>query len=351
MLYFPCCLIFVNQSEGELMQITTISNDTLVSYFEISVRSERKITAQVLEYIAEIDRRRLYVEKGTTSLFDYLVRDYGYSPGAAMRRIDAARLLRELPETAEKFEKGTLTLSQANQIQRASRELKKTKRESLSTKSKRDLVSQLESKTQKQTEQLLATTLGLPKTPPQKQTFHRDQSVTLTVTFTPEQIQVLEQVQNMVSHSVANRDWAETFTYLAKKEVARRTVVCKLRARKNCVDVVEISKDTSAPTKEATAATTVKSYSALTTTTKPKSTRPPIPSGIRKTLLNEHARCAHKDSRGRSCGSQRFLQIDHIRSWSRGGTHEPENLQVLCGAHNRQKYAKESMQDLRENFE
>ncbi len=34
------------------MQITTISNDTLVSYFEISVRSERKITAQVLEYIA-----------------------------------------------------------------------------------------------------------------------------------------------------------------------------------------------------------------------------------------------------------------------------------------------------------
>ncbi len=172
-----------------------------------------------------------------------------------MRRIDAARLLRELPETAEKFEKGTLTLSQANQIQRASRELKKTKRESLSTKSKRDLVLQLENKTQKQTEQLLATTLDLPATPAQKQTYHRDQSVTLTVTFTQEQIKILEQVQNMVSHSLANRDWAETFTYLAKKEVARRTVVYKSRARKNCVDAIEISKDTSAPTKEATAPT------------------------------------------------------------------------------------------------
>ncbi len=320
------------------MTITTLSNHRLISCFEDSVRSERKITAQVLEYIAEIDRRRLYLEKGTTSLFDYLVRDFGYSPGAAMRRIDAARLLRELPETAEKFENGTLTLSQANQIQRASREFKKTKRESLSTESKRDLVLQLESKTQKQTEQLLAATLDLPKTPPQKQTYHRDQSVTLTVTFTPEQIKILEQVQNMVSHSVANRDWAETFTYLAKKEVARRTVVCKSRARKNCVDAATAVSATSATT----AATAVKPNSAFTAAAKPKSVRPPIPSGVRKTLLNEHARCEHKDSRGRSCGSQRFLQLDHIRSWSRGGTHEPENLQVLCGAHNRQKYINET---------
>ncbi len=295
-----------------------MSNDNLVSCFENSVRSERKITAQVLEYIAEIDRRKLYVEKGTTSLFYYLVREFGYSPGAAMRRIDAARLLRELPETADKFENGTLTLSQANQIQRASREFKKTKRESLSTKSKRDLVFRLESKTQKQTEQLLATALDLPKTPPQKQTFHRDHSVTLTVTFTPEQIQVLEQVQNMISHSVVNKNWAEVFTYLANKEVARRTVVGK-----------------------STAATTVKPNSAFTTTTKLKSVRPPIPSGIRKSLLNEHASCTHKDSRGRSCDSQRFLQIDHIRSWSRGGTHDPDNLQVLCGVHNRLKYDNE----------
>jgi 5-methylcytosine-specific restriction endonuclease McrA len=304
------------------MNLSNLPNDKLVSCFENAVRSERKITAQVLAYIAEIDRRKLYLEKGTTSLFDYLVRDYGYSPGAAMRRIDAARLLRELPDAAEKFESGTLTISQANQIQRAAREFKKHKSKKLSTDIKRDLVLLLESKTQKQTEQLLATNLDLPAARPQKQTYHRDQSVTLTVTFTSAQIQVLEQVQNMISHSVTSKDWAEVFTYLAKKEVARRTV--------------RIS--------TLTAATTVKSTSGSTSSTAPKlsTVRPPIPSRIRKTLLNIDATCEHKDSNGRQCGSQRFLQIDHIHSWSRGGTHDPKNLQVLCGTHNRLKYVKES---------
>ena len=75
------------------MNLNSLSNTQLFASFENLVRSERKVTAQVLECIAEIDRRKIYLEKNFTSLFDYLVKDLGYSPGAAMRRIDAARLL------------------------------------------------------------------------------------------------------------------------------------------------------------------------------------------------------------------------------------------------------------------
>ncbi len=124
----------------------------LVACFENLVRNERKITGQVLECIAEIDRRKIYIEKGHTSLFDFLVKDFGYSPGAAMRRIDGARLLRELPEVAEKFENGSLTLSQATQVQRASRDLKKTKNEFISSEQKRNLIIQIENSSQKETE-------------------------------------------------------------------------------------------------------------------------------------------------------------------------------------------------------
>lgn len=125
------------------MSFYHLSHNDLIANFSDLVQKERQITAQVLACIAEIDRRQLYLEKGYRSLFDFLVRDYGYSPGAAMRRVDGARLLRELPDVKEKIERGTLTLSQANQIQRAAREMKKTER-ALSTEEKQELILQVE---------------------------------------------------------------------------------------------------------------------------------------------------------------------------------------------------------------
>ncbi len=344
------------------MNINRLPDDKLISCFEIVVRSERKIKAQVLECIAEIDRRKLYLAC-QTSLFDYLVKDFGYSPGAAMRRIDAARLLRELPETAVKFEDGTLTLSQANQIQRASREYKKENRETLGAEQKRKLVLQIENTNQKQTEQILAAALDLPLSPVQKETLHRDESVTLTITFTKEQMAILEQAQNMVSHAVVGKDWAKILTHLAKKEVARRTTVRKALQQnlnnQSCdAEVLKQPSETMEPSVanfddkhrvlKSNASTVVAAVTSVPLSTKrrqPPQTsgntrpnRPPIPPAIRKALLHANATCSHRDRNGNQCTSRRFLQIDHIRGWSLGGTHDPQNLQVLCGAHNRIKY-------------
>ncbi len=329
------------------MNLNSISDTQLFASFENLVRSERKITAQVLECIAEIDRRRLYLEKNFTSLFDYLVKNLGYSPGAAMRRIDGARLLRELPEVIEKVQNGSITLSQANQLERASRELKKNKNEVLSTKDKRALLLQIENTTQKQTEQILATSLDLPITPVQKETLHKDQSVTLTITFTSEQMKILEQAQNMISHAVPNKNWANVVTHLAKREVSRRTNTRQSFSQK--VNQNQPSDGEPTVLQPPTAVAAVKpqmrkslisnSKKILHTTTQK---RPAIPAAIRKELIQPTATCSHKDYQGKQCENKKFLQIDHIYSWSRGGGHEPQNLQVLCAAHNRLKYAREA---------
>lgn len=311
------------------MNLNSLSNTQLFASFENLVRSERKVTAQVLECIAEIDRRKIYLEKNFTSLFDYLVKDLGYSPGAAMRRIDGARLLRELPELNEKLEDGSITLSQANQIERASREMKRIKNAILSTDNKRELLLQIENTTQKQTEHILATNLDLPLVPVQKETLHKDQSVTLTITFTPEQMQILEQAQNIISHAVPNKNWAEIVTHLAKREVARRTNVRKPADQK--VNQSQPGVGELTDLQFVTAVAAVKSEK-----------RPAIPAGIRKKLLSSSSTCSHTDPQGKPCDNKKFLQIDHIHSWSRGGTHEPQNLQVLCATHNRLKYAREA---------
>ena len=73
------------------MLVKTLSNFDLMERFNKLVRTERKITHLVLECIAEIDSRKLYLQKAYSSLFNYLVEDFGYSPSAAIRvAIDTA---------------------------------------------------------------------------------------------------------------------------------------------------------------------------------------------------------------------------------------------------------------------
>jgi hypothetical protein len=282
-------------------------------------------------------------------LFEFLVRDFGYSPGAAMRRIDGARLLRELPDVQNKIESGTLTLSQANQIQRAAREMKKTER-FLSTEEKQEMILQLEHASKKETETIIAKRLNLPVTHTQKQTLHRDASVTLTMTFSAEQIEVLEQVRHMTSHSVSGQSWSELFMYLAEKELARRTKMKSKSLTNSLNDSVKttvkekIINTPSAATIESetlhcTSVATVKTKTKNRTVAATVNERIAIPTNIRKTLLTKNARCQFKNHKGEPCNSPRYLQIDHIQSLSQGGGNEIENLQVLCGTHNRYKYA------------
>ncbi|MBY0314691.1 MAG: HNH endonuclease [Bdellovibrionales bacterium] len=300
------------------MNLKILAKEELMSQFKLHVANERKITAEVIKYIAEIDRRRLYLENSCTSLFDFLVKQMGYSPGAAMRRIDAARLIHELPEVLEKIETGALTLSQATQVQKASRELKKVKKSDLTTQDKRQLFKDIENTNQRESDRIIAATLDLPIPKVEKEILHKNNSVTLTITFTPEQMELLEKTQNMIAHTRASTTWADTIFYLAKKELDRRTRVRTPAPRQ--------SAKTENPS---TAVAAVKS--AL-----PRNRY--IPQKIRKTLLHPNALCSHTDEDGRPCNSQRFLQIDHINNWSRGGSNTPDNLQVLCGVHNRLKY-------------
>ncbi|MBY0316202.1 MAG: HNH endonuclease [Bdellovibrionales bacterium] len=318
------------------MDFKNMNNKELVLSFEKSVASERKMTAEIIRYIAEIDRRRLFIEKGFTSLFDYLTREIGYSPGSAMRRIDAARLLQEMPEVIVKFENGDITLSQATQVQKASRDQKRIKNTHLTPHDNRELFTQIEKLSQKETEQIIAHRLNIPVPKYEKELLHKDNSVTLTLTLTQEQMVILEKAQDMIAHTGANANWADTLTYLAKKELARRT---HIRSPKN---------PKRAP--KSTAVAEVNDGIASETSETIRSKRDPTPQAlrrryisqtIRKKLLHPNAVCAYKDQNGKSCDNRRFLQLDHIQSWSRGGNNTVDNLQVLCGVHNRLKYRSE----------
>ncbi|MBY0371284.1 HNH endonuclease [bacterium] len=60
-----------------------------------------------------------------------------------------------------------------------------------------------------------------------------------------------------------------------------------------------------------------------------------IPRGMRRQLDNrDERRCQEKRPDGSICGESRFLEIDHIQPFALGGPNKPENLRLLCWAHN-----------------
>jgi predicted xylose isomerase-like sugar epimerase len=64
---------------------------------------ERKRDRQIVEYICEIETRRLYAEIGYPNIIEWLVKDLGYSESSAYRRMMAARAIRAVPEAAREF--------------------------------------------------------------------------------------------------------------------------------------------------------------------------------------------------------------------------------------------------------
>ena len=97
--------------------VGALSDRELLRRTSTLVRHERHLQGAVIDHLAEIDARRLYLQRGCSSLFDYAVRELGYSDAAAGRRIGAVRLCADQPEVRERLRDGSLTLSAAAELQ------------------------------------------------------------------------------------------------------------------------------------------------------------------------------------------------------------------------------------------
>ena len=106
-----------NRFQKYSSEVKKLSNRQLLFQTKFLVQKERNLHIQVLHHLEEIDSRKLYLEQGFSSLFDYAVKELGYSEGAAYRRIKTMKLCREVPDTESRLKSGRLSLSSACQLQ------------------------------------------------------------------------------------------------------------------------------------------------------------------------------------------------------------------------------------------
>src|SRR6186713_1204757 len=95
----------------ERVGLGTMSDREVVERLMELLREERRLTAEVLAHVGEVDARRLYLPAGCSSLHVYCTRVLKMSDDQAFKRIRAARAVRRFPVVEEAVADGRVHLS------------------------------------------------------------------------------------------------------------------------------------------------------------------------------------------------------------------------------------------------
>ena len=318
--------------------IPCLSNESLLDQTKSLVQQERRITIQILLHLEEISRRRLYAPLGYSSLFDYCIGELRYSEGAAGRRINATRLMTEIPEVKTSIAEGKLSVSTASQVQSFLRAQTSVQ---MSVENKKELLNSVAGKSRRECEKILS---ALAPEAPQPD---RERVLTPTLTeirFVADDklMKKLERIKELV---LKNPGYAELFDTMATLVLHHiDPLEKKVRPRSQEVESAPAPADTPSSISSP-------SLTSPSTSTPPASTASPDDSATEKRRINpsryvsvfvkreiwrrDGSQCTYVDPvSGRRCSHRRHLELDHIIDWALGGSNEADNLRLRCRTHN-----------------
>ena len=277
------------------------------------VKSERKITRQILELIVQAEHQRLPLERGFKDTYDWLIRGHGYSASAANRRIQAARLLREIPEVATKVESGELSLTSLWQTQRTIRAQQKATGQRVTRQEKQAALEQIEGLTSESTERTLHTLFPEAEVTAQRIVHKHNGGLGLTIELSEEEARELKRAQELLSHALPGATLAQVIARLAREFNQRKDPLAR-----------KVKPKAKLPAKPQ-----AKSQD------KPQNTTQSSTATRQKIIQEADGKCSYQDPvTGRVCGSTYQLEIDHFVPRALGGIHEETNLRCLCRKHN-----------------
>ena len=343
------------------------------------VRHERHLQGAVIDHLSEIEARGLYLERGFSSLFDYAVRELGYSDAAAARRIGAMRLCADQPDAREGLRDGSLTLSAAAELQWAfDRQVRRMLADldpELAPPADRvrplgdgryEMKATIDAECQQGLEQLRGLlshvdprmTMGQlvgrvvrealdrhdPSRPPRRArggSRPADAKADAPRTPTPEQAQRRSAPADTAAAPKTDPD-AGLHGASTTNDAAMPAGAAPTPAR--AVRPIPTSAPPPPSTQEETArraATGAKPTGAVTPTAKSCASGRAISAGVRRQVWQrDGGRCSYADPQtGRRCNSTHLIEIDHIVPHALGGAADPGNLRLLCGAHHRHRHA------------
>jgi 5-methylcytosine-specific restriction endonuclease McrA len=320
-----------------MMQVPSlqhIQEQQLLRDFSDLVDQDRRDTATLLAYIAEIDRRKLYLEHAFPSMFAFCTERFHMSEAVAARRIRAGRATRRFPCILGMVARGELHLSGLHQLaahltednhkevlQRAKhRSMREIEKLIAEISPKPDVPSSIRTLPFRKVESRLPieTAPQSPSTPqpsspapvPARSSSRpvplAPRRYKLQVTIGQETRDKLSELQALLSHQIPDGDPARIL------DQALDALLTATKKRKAAVT------EKPRPTRK---------KSETKTRAIPARTR-------REVFERDEGRCTFVDVEGRTCASTWQVEFHHRIPYASGGTHDTDNIELRCRAHN-----------------
>ncbi len=320
--------------------VAHLTDTELVDRVDNLARTERHVTADLIAALEELDRRRLYLPAGYTSLFLYCTKRLRLSEGAAYSRIEAARAVRRFPVVLSKLADGAITLSTIGLLARH-----------LTAVNHSALLAEASHLSKREVEQIVARLQPLPDVPttvrklpaprlPSSETtppcaldalpaLMPSASISpptprppIIVPLAPERFKIqltvsrethdtLRTLQDLMRHSIPTGDPAAIVSRalaLLLENVKRQKTADVKRPREHARRTTQPS-PRDAPSRH-------------------------IPAAVRRAVwTRDDSRCAFVGQDGR-CGGRSFLEFHHVTPYAAGGGCEASNIELRCRTHN-----------------
>lgn len=326
------------------------------------VKTERKITYEILLMIQTFDITKVYRELGYESLYAYLTKEVGYSEGAAQRRIASARLMKQVPIIESEIKSGELNLTQVSLAYTAIRQEEKANGAKISNSDKSAILEKLKSKNTFETQKVLKHELPAFEIPKPKLQPAGNDRVFVALEFHESDWKRIQNMMAEFSHKVPDQKLESLLLYFAdrlekkKQKLSAKDQVKQEQLRANQVNLdkvktsqigfdqndvdqigadqskAEFAKSTQQPSKQSPASPPLWRWNEKFK----RFDRCPISASARRWVFDRAKhRCQYVSPvTGKPCDSRHFLEVEHMIPVAKGGSNDVRNLKILCREHN-----------------
>jgi HNH endonuclease len=314
-------------------ELKSISDDELLRRLSRLTQQSRRLDAELIAHIGEVDERRLYAREACSSMFAYCTEVLHLSESEAYLRIAAARASRRHPVLLEMLGDGRLHLSG---IAKLVPHLTEANCESV--------LARATHKSKREIEELVAELCPRPDVPPLIRKLPDRPAPAPPTQLRPDAVKIEmrppppQPPPPAVVAPLAPARYKVQFTANA----ALRDKLQRLQAlMRNTVPdgdlatLLEVAVTEKLERLEARRFAETQSPRKGLEQTNPSSSSRRIPAPVKRAVRKrDGGRCAFVNEQGKRCHERGSLEFHHREPFARGGDHSPENIFLVCRAHN-----------------
>lgn len=281
---------------NDQLNLKTLGDQELLKRVRELVTLERQTLNQLLDYLQEVQNRRLFADLGYSSLFNFLLHEHGYSRAAAYRRVSALKMVQKVPEAKELISRGEVNLTVMALTHQH------TKKQS--PQKTREILESVKGQNKEQAEKTLFEARLIEPTRKRDVAKRESKSTTrVHISLDDETFELLKELKAIKG--------------LDNNEALKLSLKTTLKSLKASIQKSALKTAKKSPSKA-------------------KARTRYIPASIKNRIrLRADHRCEFP-----GCTERRHLEFEHIIPYSLGGTHTVENLKLYCRSHNQRSAIK-----------